>query len=368
MPGTRPTIVLLVALMLLGATLVPTTGLAQDDEPDDDEADDEADDENEDRDDPEDQAEREEDRRIEIQTEANNVEISLEREVGEAEDEVEMTWDADEATFTLEHESENETQETENELKVVLGALAEYEDRNNNSRYDPGEALASGWTLGDEYDGDQDLEGEAEWRPATIEDITHDGDQGKLITSTASLGEEGTLTLRFLVFGEFVNLNGTDLSPTSAKIDIIIENYPFQENGTDLALFLETETENEIEQEIEDDDETGIQATNAADELDSSLVFTWLNHADVDGETQPVETTLLEEEVETEIEEGESSTEHERSFVLSYPRGEEIVHDPKAEVLLASNATTDVPTIGLPAVLAVLATVSGLLTRKTRNG
>lgn len=357
-------------MLLIGTVFLPMGGLAQDDDAED-EADNETgeneteENETEDREDDETE-EGEEKRKLTVEREGNGVQISLERETGPSEDEVKMAWKADDATFELEHESENETREIENKLEAKFGALAEYRDGNDNGRYDPGEAIVSGYVLGDEPEDEDELNltGDASWQTPSIEDVTVDGKDGKKITSTAELGDEGTLTLRFLVFGDLVSLNGTSLSPTGAKIDIVVASYAFQANGTDLALFLETQSENEFEQEIDDDEETGVAAAGQVDQTEILLVFTWKDSAEVDGSTQSVAMTVLEEEMETETEDGESSTEHERRFALSYPRGERIVHDPKAEVQTAAVAN-GAPAPGLIAALATLAAVAVASTRWT---
>lgn len=338
-------------MLLIGTVFLPMGGLAQDDDAED-EADDEADDESEEK------------RKLTVEREGNGVEISLERETGPSEDEVKMAWKADDATFELEHESENETREIENKLEAKFGALAEYRDGNDNGRYDPGEEIVSGYVLGDELEDEDELNltGEASWQTPSIEDVTVDGKDGKKITSTAELGDEGTLTLRFLVFGDFVDLNGTSLSPTGAKIDIVVDQYEFQDNGTALALFLETESENEFEREIDDDEETGVAAAGQVNRTEVRLVFTWKDSAEVDGSTESVATTVLEEETETETEDGESSTEHERRFALSYPRGETIVHDPKAEVQTATVANG----ASAPGLIAALATLAAVAVASTR--
>lgn len=363
MPDAARTLALFAALLLLGTAALPGTALAQDDE-----ADDEAEDDHEDEQERDDEGEREDDekRSVEIEREGSDFEISLERETGENEDEVEMKWNAEEAAFELEYKAENETRELEHELKAVFGAIAEYEDANDNDRYDDGEALASYWSLGDEADEDDDREPsvEADWQPVSVEDVTVDGKDGKELTATASLEDEGNVTLRFLVFGDFVEVNGTSLAPTGAKIDIVIEDYPFEENGTDLALFLETETKSEFELEDEaDEDETGVAAESQVNGTEIRLAFTWLDTAQVDGSTEDVATTTLEEEQETETEDGEAETEQERKFVLSYPRGDEVVHDPKAEVQIQAAQST-VPAPGVLGAIVAVATLATVLGRR----
>lgn len=361
MSSKRRAFALLSALLLLGAAFAAPAGLAQDDEDDEEQEEAEQERDDEEAEDEGEEDEREEERSIELEIDGKDVKIELERETEPREDEVEMRWKAEEATFELAYESENETQETEDELEAVFGALAEYRDENDNGRYDAGEEIVSGWALGDEFEDEDEigLEDRAEWDNPSIDDVSRDGKDGKRITTTAQLGGSGELTLRFLVFGDFVDLNGTSLSPTGAKIDIVVEDYGYQANGTDLALFLETETKREFEQDVDDDDdETGVSARDPGNETAPRLVFTWKDQAEIDGQMRDVATTVLEEETETESDDEEAEHETERSFVLSYPRGEEIVHDPRAEVLLASGAQADVPAPGIAALLGSIAAIA----------
>lgn len=386
MSNSRRTIALMLATVLFGAAFAAPAGLAQEEGEENETQESEANEteeaeendtqeseaneteeaeanDTEEAEDEDEREEAEEERSVEVQTEGKDVSIELKRETEPREDKVEMAWNAEDATFELAYESENETRETEDKLEAMFGAIAEYRDANNNSRYDPGEELVSGWMLGDEFEDEEDagLDQRAEWGTPTVSDVTRDGKDGKRITTTAQLGGNGTLTLRLFVFGSFVNLNGTDLSPTGAKIDIVIDRYDFQANDTDLALFLGTETESEYEQEVDDEgDETGVSARNASNQAGPQLVFTWKDTAQVDGQTRDVATTVLEEANETEMDDDGASNERERAFVLSYPRGDEIVHDPRAEVVLASaaGAASDVPGPGLAALLASIAGVA----------
>lgn len=375
MTGNRR-LALALVLVLVGAAFVAPTGLAQEDpnetdeenETEEDEAQEEANETDEEQAEDEEREGDEEERSVEIETEGKDVSIELERETEPREDKVEMTWKAEEASFELAYESENASRETEDKLEATFGAVAEYRDENDNGRYDAGEEIVSGWTLGDEREDEMGLDQRAEWGQPTIDDVTHEGEDGKRIVSTATLGDSGELTLRFLVFGDFVELNGTSLSPTGAKIDIVVEDYSFAANDTELALFLETETESEFEQDVDDEEgETGVSARNASDEAGPRLVFTWKDTAQVDGETRDVETTVLEEETESETDDGEAEHETKRAFVLSYPRGSEIVHDPRAEVLIQSGAGADVPGFGVPTGLAALAGLALVVDRRRRG-
>lgn len=328
----------------------------------------EADDDADEADDGDDD-EREEKRSVEVESDDEGIEIELKREDGSAEDKVEMSFEMEDATFELKYEQEANATEREQKLEATFQTLAEYRDTNNNSKYDPGEPIVSAWALGeDAEDVEADTLGDAEWARPSVQDITVDNKTGKEITVNASLGENGTFELRFLVFGDFVDLGNATLEPTSAKIDIGIDRYPYQANDTALTLFMETKSETSLEHE-DDDEGEGVAAASELDGKNVTLRFTWLDEASVDGTDHPVGTTLLKEETELEREEGKVENETKREFALSYARGETIVHDPKASVEIASTEMAISPTPGWGVVAALGALgLSAILATRGRTG
>lgn len=328
------------------------------------EADDDADEEDDGDDD-----EREEKRSVEVESDDEGVEIELKREDGSDEDKVEMSFEMEDATFELKYEKETNATEREQKLEATFQTLAEYRDTDNNSKYDPGEPIVSAWALGEEADdAEVATAGEADWARPSVQDITLDGKTGKEITVNASLGENGTFELRFLVFGDFVDTGNATLEPTSAKIDIGIDRYPYQANDTALMLFMETKSETSLEHE-DDEEGEGVAASSSLEGKDVTLRFTWLDKASVDGTDRPVGTTLLAEEHEMEREEGEVENETKRSFALSYARGGTIVHDPKASVEIAwtQMATSPTPGWGVLAAMGALG-LSAFLAARGRGG
>lgn len=367
---SRPATVLLASLLLLGASL-PTVAAQEPEEENDtedetgDEAE-EADREDEDRDEPD-----EVERKVEIETDEEGVSIELERERGESEDVVEMGFEYEDAAFELSYENETEAGSVEAKLEAQFSSLAEYRDGNDNGRYDAGEPVVSAYALGEDSEEDDESlpeNGTADWGDATVSDVTRDGKQGKRIDAPAAIGDNGTFELTFLVFGDFVDLESGPLTPTGAKIDVGIHDYPYRANGTDLALFVETETESEAEidddHEAVGDDERGVAASNRLGNLTVDLVFTWKDTARVDGADEPVGTTELSFESENETEAGETERETERAFALSYARGDDVVHDPKALVATAAADTADVPGWSAPAALFGLAVVALVARRR----
>lgn len=318
-------------------------------------------------------------RKVSVESDDEGVEIELKREEGQTEDKVEVAFDFDDAEFEIKHELEEGDNETENKLKVAFESLAEYEDANANGRYDVGERIVSQWRLGADDDDDDDddrdddddgngnetgepISGRARWQGAVVDDVTVDNQTGKRITATATIGEAGLFRLRMFVFGDYVDLGGASLEPTSVKFDIDIQEFPYRQDATALALFMETEAKREIEapdDDEHDDDEEGV-ATSGVGDL--RLVFTWKTNATVDAQDREVHSTLLE--AKEEVEDGE--TKQEREIALSYPRGASIVHDPELKVLNADAEQAEgAPLPALPLMVLVVAAVALGLRRRS---
>ncbi|MBW3583792.1 MAG: hypothetical protein KY455_11890 [Euryarchaeota archaeon] len=335
----RRLMLLIVATALLFAGLA-TLATAQDDDEGDDPA--------------------EVERKVEVETDDDGVSMVFKREDGAGEDKVEMEFRVDDATFRTKYETENATEEMELKLSVVFGALAEFRDSDGDGAYDDGETIVSAWSLGEggetELEGVPDLEElggdrSIDWGTPEVRDVTADGVTGKTIVVAGTFDGAGAFLLRFHVFGDFVDFQGESLHPTSAKIDIVFRDYPFEEEDTLVALFMETESK--AEHEFEDDhdeveeDEEGVASSASLGDRNMSLVFTWKGNATVDGNDTTVHTTVLAEKTESEAEEGETEEKHEKAFALTYARGTNIVHDP--EMFLSSADENGVETETSPA-------------------
>lgn len=324
----------------------PGSGDDDDEEEEDDEdrsgrgdGDDDEDDDEDDREDDDD----EDRRKVEVSTDEDGLRIRLERENASVEDKIEMGFKTEDAKFEVKFEQEAGDAETEMKLEAQFLVLAEYRDGNGNGRYDVGEPLVSAWALADE-EGVRGVDVDTtpiSWGAPSAEDVTLGNVSGKKIIVPATFDGAGEFQLVMHVFGDFVDLNGSDLKPTSVKIDVVIGSYPFAENDTALALFLETESKRELEIEHGhddlDDDEDGIAATQDLNGTAVSLVFAWKEFADVDGVQRPVNTTTIRLTEETEAGEWERK----ELFAFSYARGTNITHDPEVFVSIQAIPLTD---------------------------
>ena len=322
--------------------------------------------------------EREEDeapRRVEIETNGLETSIKMSREDAAGEDEIEIKFDAGEAKLAVKYEREADDAESEQKLVARFHELIEFVDANGNGAYDPGEVIASAYLLGEEAEVAGDVHGRATWQPVTATDVTKGNASGKQLDSRATFANGSVFGLTFYVFGDFANVDGATLQPTEAKLDILIQNYPYVRNDTNVGLVLTLKAEEEFEREHEfvDPDEEGIAASGAVDQTSFSLVFTWKDVARVDGVDQRVHATVLKNETSAESERSEDAEERELEqkalLVLSYARGDDILHDPTVGVSYQtlSAGTSPIPAPSIVLVGALIATVA-VLARARRQG
>ena len=120
-------------------------------------------------------------------------------------------------------------------------------------------------------------------------------------------------------------------SPNELKIDIEINNYPYAGAETELPLL--TEIDRELESTIEEvevtfDEDAGLTIDERGINIisgDETIFFTFKETAVVDGVEEAVGVTQLEND----------------RFSLVYPRGDQIVHDPKVGDTAASGDIVD---------------------------
>lgn len=253
-------------------------------------------------------------REAKLEISDDEVQIKLERKSGDVEDEVKMVLDADEASMKVEYKSENATAEAESELKVRLRSIVEFADNASNGAYDPGEDEVV------QTFSPEDLD----WSIPTPEDVVSTTNvSGVKVVATGAFSEGGNLSFVLYVYGDFAVVNGTSLRPTDVKIDILVDDFPYARNDTQVALLFKTEQEAKL-----DSDDDGDAAGVAASANNVTAYFTWADEAFVDGALLPVHTTMVESEDKSETTAEESKDKAERLFWFAYARGDAINHDP----------------------------------------
>lgn len=321
-----------------------------------------------------DEDEDDDERKVHVEVDGLEAKIRLERETRASEDKIELRFDASDARLEVKYEAEANRTETEQKLVARFHEIIEYVDADGDGAYDEGETIASAYRLGGDKGISENVTGEARWEAITMSDITRENATGKRLESRATFGEGGVFGLVFYVFGDFTMLDGSTLQPTEAKIDILIQRYPYERDDTRLGVVLTLKAKEEFERDHEfvDADEAGVAASGTTSDVSFSLVFTWKETALVDGVDTPVRATVLKDSTKAQSERDddgqESKTEQKLLLVLSYARGDDILHDPTAGVSYEtlSAETSAVPGPGL-ALAAAAAGAAALLARRRRE-
>lgn len=360
----QPKLRWLIALMFSLLLMAPVGMVAAEDDDDGNESKEEKG--NDSDDDEDDDNEDELKHKVEVDVSGDEITVEMKQESGESESKIEFKTDLSEAKFKLKFEEETGQVETEQKLEVVLQRLFEYRDANGNGAYDDGETVVSAYRIGGSGDSLSDApdSGQMNWATPTIADHQVGAKSGKKMGATATFGPNGSgeFGLDMMVFGDFTNLASGQLKPTDVKIDFIIKHYPYEADDTAIGLLLKTKTKQEVEMEHEDieNDEEGITASSTTDVNQVTLMFAWKQSATIDGVDLPVATTVLSSAMESEQDGSESEFEYKKRFVISYARGDVIVHDPVAGVGYGGMAATDAGWLDalMPGFTTLLATAS----------
>lgn len=269
--------------------------------------------------------------------------------------------DGDKLSFTVKSENEGlsikvefnsskESDDTEVEFKVVFSKLVEYVDSDLvDYKYDEDQ---------DEYVNTSYLD---EFQAAIYTETTTD--DGKTLHYIKMTTIDNVFTAHVYIVGELSEVNGLTVTPTEMKIDIEINNFPYSEDNSQLALATKMEsTEKIVVQAVTADEGEG----NADDEQGIATFMngysgflTWAEQAEVYvngiGEFKDVLTSFLEEE------------ETEKKIYLNYPRGN-IYHDPKVGISLAQSSSSILPIVltGTAVSIILIGIVVVVLIRKRR--
>ncbi len=300
-------------------------------------------DEDEDDDGISDHEEDENRRKVEIEISDNEVQIesSLETDGISNEFDVKIKTEDEGLKIKFEFEVDNETLETEIEYKILVSEIIEFIDTSADGFYN------------DSVDQEIQVLKLDEFKPIvyTTEVISNDTVH---IFSVETV--DGVFSATMYVTTEFTVVNDVIIAPNQLKVDFGIHNFNYTEPDSVLALKIKLESEMEVD--YENDDETEDEEDGrASDEQEVEIVagdyigfFSWIETAMVDGVEQVVKATPIE------------TSEGENKMYLSYPRGTEIIHDPK--VGIANIIQTPTSAVGSSEILIISAvailTVTGL--------
>ncbi|MCE7748703.1 MAG: hypothetical protein GPJ51_09905 [Candidatus Heimdallarchaeota archaeon] len=293
--------------------------------------------EDEDEDGIDDEYEDENERQVEIEVSDYEAKIESSYETnGEFENEFDVTikTSSEGLEFELEFEEENDTVEIEIEFEILFTEIVEYRD-----------LVVDGLYIASDDETIQVLKLD-EFKPIvyTVEIINNETVH---VFNVETVDEVFSATL--YASGKFANINDVIVAPTQVKVDVGIHNFNYTEEDSVLALKVKLESEKEVD--YEEDDETEDELQNRSDdeyEIDINLgdysgFFSWIETAMIDGVLQEVKATPLD------------IGDEETKLYLNYPRGNEIIHDPKVGMadLLSKLGSTNMVFIAIAALLTI---------------
>jgi hypothetical protein len=364
--GNNAFVILLTLLFIM--SLFSPVVLAEGDESDDDEMDEVEDDEADDKDDDgvDDDLEDLNERGLHVEIEPGRVEIESVLVNSDGLDEIELEFRAEDGIkVEMELSKHHNTVEPELEISVEFREIIEFVDENGDGYYDDSDVEISVYDLR-----------EAEYSEITyITQETVDNETEHVVSAQTT---DGVFKVVLHAVGDFAKIESGTIAPSEVKIDLLINNYPYEGNNTQLALMSKLEAEAEYESEEEFEEEHGEEGedhlSEEEDEHEEKIIlsssealgyFSWADTAEVDGVTTPVKTIIKNE------------TEGVKIF-FAYARGTSINHDPKLGVpyLTLSSGTTETTTdLGMRLVpylgaLVVGAVIIGLAVswRRKKNG
>ncbi len=284
-PRKQTLLFMLLLGLLLALTISPTTAIGQEDNDDEDDT-----------------------REVTIEISEQEATIKSEKETDTGKDEFEATIDVNsDPEIKFDYKVEGGDNTVNEELKVVLNEIIEFIDEDSGGTYDENDTVVQVYELSDI--GFDDLAY-----------VTNDlGDDGTEHVITATTNDE-VFSFVTHVTECFTQINGTNVKPTQLKIDYMINDFPYQETDSKLALFNMVESSS---RELNTADISPDEADGTASEPEESITdgiatyFAWSTVATIDG----TETDVLSSY-------GESTATEEKLY-LNYEHGNEIIHDPK---------------------------------------
>ena len=235
--------------------------------------------------------------------------------------EIEFTIDP-EPVMILYYMPDGNTSNVQLTFKITLKKLVEFADLNNNGRFDYIDSEISTYAF----------------ENVNFTNITYSNEtliSGETVLTMETQTFDNVFEIKMYISDNFTSFNKQILSPSEMKIDFQINQYPFLENNTPLALIMEITTNHNLSIEAESFDEKQGYAFNESAVNISSMHYSgflsWLNTVSVDGINKSIQASILEEEHP-----GMEGVETIRFISFSYPHGAEIIHDPKIGVVSQS--------------------------------
>lgn len=276
-------------------------------------------------------------RQVEMEKENKKFKIQSELKNGASKDKFEITFDvdsSDKAEIEIKYKTESGSNETSLKYRVEMEQIVEYVDSGAADGYQVGEEVST-YTIGQK--GWDNL----------VYDYTN---QVHTIVATTS---DGVFKIVLKLSEVITPLDNATLTPNSLKIDIEMNNFPYTQSNSSLAIV--TKIKSSAASKVEDDTEeetVGFGSDEKEVRLNTTAAsgfFSWVEHAMADGKLIDVLSSPLSQATDDEdLEESESSTK--LVFSFNAVNATKIVWDPKIGVtseatvaLLESILNSDLP-------------------------
>ena len=260
--------------------------------------------------------EEEQEFKIEISQESDKVEIKLKNEYNSSSQELKFTLKIEDyLKFKLEFKYEFEgvnSSETSLEMDLKIEKFVEYVD-----------VADENGTITEGYDEGTDTVIDS-FKPGDMNFVFTPISQENLINATLYILEaisntdRGQFIVRFYFTTKPVVLDsGVSLMPTETKFDFEVHDYSYQDSASSLAMVSRIESSLELEEETVDEttgEEIKLKSSQALEGY-----FTWDPTVIVDNQT----LSVIVNEVNERNDDSEIET------IISFPRGQHIIWDPK---------------------------------------
>jgi hypothetical protein len=259
-------------------------------------------------------------RKVVLETEAYKVKVHSEFRNATRQNEWELQLSTDEGVkLELGFSTRISALKREIESELELYRLFEFADADGDGMLTAGEELQT-----------IDLRSASFSMPSVTNITSQDGEKGYRL-SAQLLNQAYALKVFADFFPKHALIDGAAVTPTEAKVTFTMSGFQYTRPNSQLALRLKMSSESEMgesQDPVGGESEVHIRSANATG------FFSWSTDAKVDSVPKPVKSSV-------------TTTLKGRFITLSYPRGTEIIHDPKLGVATTSAPSTDVDNDGV---------------------
>lgn len=321
-----------------------------------------------------------EDRSYEVTVSEDRAEIHMPRQIEDETGETMVAFDTAEGNLTGSFALAEDQAEGE-QLTIALHQIVEFRDEDEDGQLSEDDDLRSAWRLSNaSRNATMDSNGTVAWQSLEQENVTSDdGVEGTQVQAVAAFGpqspiegvidelgqgEQRTLAVNLTVFEEPAELNGQQVPAHHVHVDWTVEDFPYTEEDTQLALVTGSQAPSGID--VAEQDNATALATRAADDgLDVEIGAHVAEQALVDGEETDVGISTLEPDEDTQ-DELLVSLAYERGTTIEHGvlLGSDVAPSDRSVLETADDEVSSVPSLGLLAMLGVLGTAALIVTRR----